>query len=98
MDDPQGGRGCRDFNECSLSYCSNLVFGTQSLRQVCVCVCVSSVPDPPQNLQLSCDNSEDGTVQVSWTPPDKGHGLVRVYIVSKWFGSEGILNKSVHSL
>uniref|UniRef100_A0A3P8V3B2 Sortilin-related receptor n=1 Tax=Cynoglossus semilaevis TaxID=244447 RepID=A0A3P8V3B2_CYNSE len=47
------------------------------------------VPDPPQNLQLSCDNSEDGTVQVSWTPPDKGHGLVRVYIV-EYSDREGV--------
>ncbi|XP_039986583.1 sortilin-related receptor isoform X1 [Xiphias gladius] len=39
------------------------------------------VPDPPRNLQLSCDNGEDGTVEVSWSPPDKGHGLIREYIV-----------------
>lgn len=41
-----------------------------------------AVPDPPRNLQLSCDNGEDGKVQVSWSPPDKGHGLIREYIVS----------------
>ncbi|XP_042370741.1 sortilin-related receptor-like [Plectropomus leopardus] len=40
------------------------------------------LPDPPRNLQLSCDNGEDGTVEVSWSPPDKGHGLIREYIVS----------------
>ncbi|KAG7237028.1 hypothetical protein INR49_032873 [Caranx melampygus] len=36
---------------------------------------------PPRNLQLSCDNGEDWTVEVSWSPPDKGHGLIREYIV-----------------
>uniref|UniRef100_A0A3Q3EAT1 Sortilin-related receptor n=1 Tax=Labrus bergylta TaxID=56723 RepID=A0A3Q3EAT1_9LABR len=40
------------------------------------------LPDPPRNLQLSCDNDEDGKVQVSWSPPDKGHGLIREYIVA----------------
>uniref|UniRef100_A0A673C1J0 Fibronectin type-III domain-containing protein n=1 Tax=Sphaeramia orbicularis TaxID=375764 RepID=A0A673C1J0_9TELE len=39
------------------------------------------LPDPPRNLQLCCDNEEEGTVQVSWSPPDKGHGLIREYIV-----------------
>jgi len=42
-----------------------------------------AVPDPPQGLQLSCDNAEDGTVLCSWNPPDKTHGLVREYIVRK---------------
>lgn len=42
----------------------------------------SAVPDPPRNLQLSCDHGEDGKVEVSWTPPDKGNGLIREYIVS----------------
>lgn len=40
------------------------------------------VPDPPRNLQLSCDHGEDGKVEVSWSPPDKTHGLIREYIVS----------------
>ncbi len=48
---------------------------------MCRSVC-PAVPDPPRNLQLSCDNSEDGTVEVSWSAPDKGHGVVREYIVS----------------
>lgn len=48
-----------------------------------VSVC-PAVPDPPRNLQLSCDNGEDGTVEVSWSPPDKGHGLIREYIVSSF--------------
>ncbi|KAJ3591191.1 hypothetical protein NHX12_009138 [Muraenolepis orangiensis] len=39
------------------------------------------VPDPPRNLQLTCDNWEDGRVDVSWSPPDKAHGLIREYIV-----------------
>uniref|UniRef100_A0A8C6SI35 Sortilin-related receptor, L(DLR class) A repeats containing n=1 Tax=Neogobius melanostomus TaxID=47308 RepID=A0A8C6SI35_9GOBI len=39
------------------------------------------LPDPPRNLQLSCGNREDGTVEVSWNPPDKSHGLIREYIV-----------------
>uniref|UniRef100_A0A671K1R9 Sortilin-related receptor n=1 Tax=Sinocyclocheilus anshuiensis TaxID=1608454 RepID=A0A671K1R9_9TELE len=39
------------------------------------------LPDPPQNLQLSSDNAEDGTVLCSWSPPDKAHGLIREYIV-----------------
>lgn len=39
------------------------------------------LPDPPRNLQLTCDNREDGTVEVSWNPPDKAHGLIREYIV-----------------
>lgn len=47
---------------------------------VCVCLCVS-VPDPPQALQLSCDNAEDGTVLCSWTPPANAHGFIREYIV-----------------
>lgn len=49
-----------------------------------ICVCCT-VPDPPRNLQLSCDNSEDGKVEVSWSPPDKAHGLVREYLVSVTF-------------
>lgn len=48
---------------------------------VCVCACVS-VPDPPQALQLSCDNAEDGTVLCSWSPPANAHGFIREYIVS----------------
>ncbi|KAM7399797.1 hypothetical protein PAMP_019041 [Pampus punctatissimus] len=40
------------------------------------------LPDPPRNLQLSCDKGEDGTVEVSWSPPDKAHGLIREYIVA----------------
>ncbi|XP_029027892.1 sortilin-related receptor isoform X2 [Betta splendens] len=40
-----------------------------------------AVPDPPNKLQLSCDNSEDGKVEVSWSPPDKGHGLIREYVI-----------------
>ncbi|XP_052472847.1 sortilin-related receptor [Carassius gibelio] len=50
------------------------------------------LPDPPQNLQLSSDNAEDGTVLCSWSPPDKAHGLIREYIVeyseedsAEWF-------------
>uniref|UniRef100_A0A4W4GF62 Sortilin-related receptor n=1 Tax=Electrophorus electricus TaxID=8005 RepID=A0A4W4GF62_ELEEL len=50
------------------------------------------LPDPPQSLQLSCGNSEDGMVLCSWSPPDHAHGLVRQYIVeysergsSEWF-------------
>uniref|UniRef100_A0A673K6R7 Sortilin-related receptor n=1 Tax=Sinocyclocheilus rhinocerous TaxID=307959 RepID=A0A673K6R7_9TELE len=50
------------------------------------------LPDPPQNLQLSSDNAEDGTVLCSWNPPDKAHGLIREYIVeysekdsAEWF-------------
>ncbi|XP_059930371.1 sortilin-related receptor [Gadus macrocephalus] len=39
------------------------------------------VPNPPKNLQLTCDNWEDGTVDVSWSPPDQAHGLIREYIV-----------------
>ncbi|XP_014834487.1 PREDICTED: sortilin-related receptor-like [Poecilia mexicana] len=39
-------------------------------------------PDPPRNLQLTCDSNEDGTVKVSWSPPDNSHGLIREYIVS----------------
>ncbi|XP_061637060.1 sortilin-related receptor isoform X1 [Phyllopteryx taeniolatus] len=39
------------------------------------------LPEPPRNLQLSCDNSKDGSVDVSWSPPDKGNGLIREYIV-----------------
>ncbi|XP_023207184.1 sortilin-related receptor isoform X2 [Xiphophorus maculatus] len=38
-------------------------------------------PDPPRNLQLTCDSNEDGTVKVSWSPPDNRHGLIREYIV-----------------
>lgn len=47
------------------------------------------MPDPPRNLQLSCDHGEDGKVEVSWSPPDKAHGLVREYIVSLGLGGGG---------
>lgn len=40
------------------------------------------MPDPPGDLQLSCDHGEDGKVQASWSAPDKAHGLIREYIVS----------------
>lgn len=40
------------------------------------------MPDPPRNLQLTCDSGEDGTVKASWNAPDNGHGLIREYIVS----------------
>ncbi|KAJ8397179.1 hypothetical protein AAFF_G00440130 [Aldrovandia affinis] len=39
------------------------------------------LPDPPRDLQLSCDSGEDGTVICSWNPPDKAHGLIREYLV-----------------
>ncbi|KAL4608616.1 sortilin-related receptor [Arapaima gigas] len=45
------------------------------------------LPDPPRNLQLSCDNSQDGTVVCSWQPPDQAHGLIREYIVEYNGGS-----------
>lgn len=50
---------------------------------LCLTSVCMAVPDPPQGLQLSCDNAEDGTVRCSWNPPDKTHGLVREYIVRK---------------
>lgn len=56
---------------------------------MCVCVCFL-VPDPPRNLQLSCDNNGvDGTVVVSWSPPDKSNGLIREYIVSHFLSNCG---------
>ncbi|XP_062872320.1 sortilin-related receptor [Trichomycterus rosablanca] len=39
------------------------------------------LPDPPQALQLSCDNAEDGTVLCSWSPPANAHGIIREYIL-----------------
>ncbi|XP_048838564.1 LOW QUALITY PROTEIN: sortilin-related receptor [Brienomyrus brachyistius] len=39
------------------------------------------LPDPPRDLQLSCDLSKEGTVLCSWQPPDPTHGLIREYIV-----------------
>ncbi|KAJ8401703.1 hypothetical protein AAFF_G00376740 [Aldrovandia affinis] len=39
------------------------------------------LPDPPRDLQLSCDHGEDGTVLCSWGPPSNAHGLIREYIV-----------------
>ncbi|XP_076833567.1 LOW QUALITY PROTEIN: sortilin-related receptor [Brachyhypopomus gauderio] len=55
------------------------------------------LPDPPQALQLRCDNSEDGTVLCSWSAPDNAHGLIREYIVeysekgsSEWFSQRSI--------
>ncbi|KAM7413680.1 hypothetical protein PAMA_020860 [Pampus argenteus] len=48
------------------------------------------LPDPPRNLQLSCDKGEDGTVEVSWSPPDKTHGLIREYIVE--YSERGVLD------
>ncbi|XP_057695606.1 sortilin-related receptor [Corythoichthys intestinalis] len=39
------------------------------------------LPEPPTNLKLSCDESKDGTVDVSWSPPHNGNGLIREYIV-----------------
>lgn len=57
----------------------------------------SAVPDPPRNLQLSCDHGEDGKVEVSWNPPDKGHGLIREYIVSSFSSaSQTASNLPVH--
>lgn len=56
-----------------------------------------AVPDPPRNLQLSCDHGEDGKVEVSWSPPDKGHGLIREYIVSSFSSaSRAASNPPVH--
>ncbi|XP_013882871.1 sortilin-related receptor [Austrofundulus limnaeus] len=48
------------------------------------------LPDPPRNLQLTCDNDKDGTVQVSWSPPDNRHGLIREYIVE--YSEDGSLD------
>uniref|UniRef100_A0A3B3Q3S9 Sortilin-related receptor n=1 Tax=Paramormyrops kingsleyae TaxID=1676925 RepID=A0A3B3Q3S9_9TELE len=45
------------------------------------------LPDPPRDLQLSCDLSKEGMVLCSWQPPDPAHGLIREYIVS---GAVGI--------
>ncbi|KAI2656216.1 Sortilin-related receptor [Labeo rohita] len=64
------------------------------------------LPDPPQNLQLSSDNAEDGTVLCSWNPPDKTHGLIREYIVeynekdsAEWFSQRStITNAEVKNL
>ncbi|XP_073673926.1 sortilin-related receptor [Garra rufa] len=64
------------------------------------------LPDPPQNLQLSSDNAEDGTVLCSWSPPDKTHGLIREYIVeysekdsAEWFSQRStITNVEVKNL
>uniref|UniRef100_A0A673KHL0 Sortilin-related receptor-like n=1 Tax=Sinocyclocheilus rhinocerous TaxID=307959 RepID=A0A673KHL0_9TELE len=60
------------------------------------------LPDPPQNLQLSSDNAEDGTVLCSWNPPDKAHGLIREYIVeysekdsAEWFSQH---SKNLHEV
>ncbi|KAK1153494.1 sortilin-related receptor [Acipenser oxyrinchus oxyrinchus] len=39
------------------------------------------IPDPPQNLQLTCDAEESTSITVSWHPPVCTHGLVREYIV-----------------
>uniref|UniRef100_A0A3Q3K6Z2 Fibronectin type-III domain-containing protein n=1 Tax=Monopterus albus TaxID=43700 RepID=A0A3Q3K6Z2_MONAL len=68
-----------------LDLCYFLIYyrlkGSEYFLKLCIFVC-AIVPDPPRNLQLSCDNSEDGKVQVSWTAPDKGHSLIREYIVS----------------
>ncbi|KAK6296810.1 hypothetical protein J4Q44_G00329520 [Coregonus suidteri] len=56
------------------------------------------LPDPPRNLQLSCDNGEDGTVEASWSAPDKAHGLIREYIVEysekgvEWFSQRSTGN------
>ncbi|XP_048015876.1 sortilin-related receptor [Megalobrama amblycephala] len=59
------------------------------------------LPDPPQHLQLSCDNAEDGTVLCSWNPPDKAHGLIREYIVeyrekdsAEWFSQRSTSTKA----
>ncbi|XP_016368987.1 sortilin-related receptor-like [Sinocyclocheilus rhinocerous] len=64
------------------------------------------LPDPPQNLQLSSDNAEDGTVLCSWSPPDKAHGLIREYIVeysekdsAEWYSQRStITNAEVKDL
>uniref|UniRef100_A0A7N6BZE7 Fibronectin type-III domain-containing protein n=1 Tax=Anabas testudineus TaxID=64144 RepID=A0A7N6BZE7_ANATE len=61
-----------------LTQCLNKLHKT---NEVIVVRTPEGVPDPPRNLQLSCDNSEDGKVEVSWSPPDKAHGLVREYLV-----------------
>ncbi|MEQ2168720.1 hypothetical protein GOODEAATRI_017702, partial [Goodea atripinnis] len=46
------------------------------------------LPDPPRNLQLTCDSGEDGTVKVSWKAPDNRHGLIREYIVE--YSEDGV--------
>ncbi|XP_035241564.1 sortilin-related receptor-like [Anguilla anguilla] len=64
------------------------------------------LPDPPRDLQLSCDNGEDGTVVCSWNPPDKAHGLIREYLVeysqtgsAEWTSQRSITTTTeVHSL
>uniref|UniRef100_A0A8C8H2Q0 Fibronectin type-III domain-containing protein n=1 Tax=Oncorhynchus tshawytscha TaxID=74940 RepID=A0A8C8H2Q0_ONCTS len=56
------------------------------------------LPDPPRNLQLSCDHGEDGMVEASWSAPDKAHGLIREYIVEysekgvEWFSQRSTGN------
>lgn len=67
-----------------MSSCSDLDRSTYR-GQVLTGMC-PKVPDPPGNLQLSCDHGEDGKVQVSWSAPDKAHGLIREYIVSLDWG------------
>ncbi|KAL0973055.1 hypothetical protein UPYG_G00198300 [Umbra pygmaea] len=58
------------------------------------------LPDPPRNLQLSCDDREDGTVEVSWNTPDKTHGLIREYIVEysetcvEWLSQRSLSNSA----
>ncbi|XP_077396383.1 sortilin-related receptor [Festucalex cinctus] len=39
------------------------------------------LPEAPSHLELSCDKSKDGTIDVSWSSPDKGNGLIREYII-----------------
>ncbi|CAB1348795.1 unnamed protein product, partial [Coregonus sp. 'balchen'] len=49
---------------------------------------------------LSCDNGEDGTVEASWSAPDKAHGLIREYIVEysekgvEWFSQRSTGNSA----
>uniref|UniRef100_A0A8D2BEA9 Sortilin-related receptor n=1 Tax=Sus scrofa TaxID=9823 RepID=A0A8D2BEA9_PIG len=40
-----------------------------------------SVPDAPQNLQLSLHREVEGVIVGHWTPPIHTHGLIREYIV-----------------
>ncbi|KAK0145654.1 Sortilin-related receptor [Merluccius polli] len=61
-----------------LTQCLSKVHKSNEFITICT---PEGVPDPPRNLQLTCDNWEDGTVDVSWSPPDKAHGLIREYIV-----------------
>ncbi|CAB1347775.1 unnamed protein product [Coregonus sp. 'balchen'] len=93
------GERCDGFMDCS-DHTDSLVYKIQNLQWTADFsgAITLTCARPPRNLQLSCDNGEDGTVEASWSAPDKAHGLIREYIVEysekgvEWFSQRSTGN------